>query len=251
MNLRDQITVLVPTSPIPSHPSTAVIERTIMNVREQLPESEIIIMMDGVRPEQEHRRADYEEYKRRLIHLCNDWTNVLPIVHEEFLHQAEMTRRALDLVKTPLLLFMEHDTFFTGPIDFPGIVKVILSGDANLVGFYCMLCPWIHPEHVHMMLENERTYYRGVPMIRTWQWSQRPHVASVDFYRKVMTYFSPESRTMIEDRIYGPVVTSRAMRGSAGWDEWRLMFYAPEGSTINRSHTVDGRYPDPKYDMKF
>jgi hypothetical protein len=252
MNLRDTITVLMPTSPIPSHPSTQVIETAIKSVRSHLPDSEILIMIDGVRSEQQHRKADYEEYKRRLLSLCNDeYYNALPVVFDEFKHQAEMTRRTLYLVQTPLVLFMEHDTFFTeGDIDWDGICKTVLSSEANLVGFYCMLQKWIHPEHVYLTLENERKYYNGTPFVRTWQWSQRPHVASVDFYHRVMSHFSTESRTMIEDRMYGAVMDTRARRGKSGWDEWRLMFYAPLDN-INRSHTVDGRQGDPKFEMSF
>jgi hypothetical protein len=253
VNLRDAITVLIPTSPIPSHPSTQVIETTIKSVRSHLPDAEILIMIDGIRPEQQHRKANYEEYKRRLLSLCNDeYHNVLPLIFDEFKHQAEMTRTTLDLVKTPLLLFMEHDTFFTdGEIAWEGIAKTVLSGEANMVGFYCMLQKWIHPEHVYLTLENERKYYNDTPFVRTWQWSQRPHVASVEFYRRFLAnHFSSASRTMIEDRMYGAVMESRARRGIAGWDEWRLMFYAPL-ENINRSHTCDGRGADPKFEMVY
>jgi hypothetical protein len=244
-----QITVLMPTSPIPAHPSTDVIESTINSVRENLPEAPIIIMIDGVRSEQEHRRKDYYEYVERLKILCQTWKNVSYLVFNEYSHQAEMTRCALELVKTPLILFMEHDTFFTGPIDWEGIERVVIAGDANMVGFYCMLQSWIHPEHVYLTLENERRYYQGVPMVRTWQWSQRPHVSPTDFYCKIIQkYFTPSSRTMIEDRMYGVVMGTRADRGAAGWDMWKIMYYAPEGG-INRSHTVNGRQSDPKYPM--
>ena len=46
--MRDLVTVLIPVSPIPSHPSTEVLDVTIDSIRTRLPDAEIIIMFDGV-----------------------------------------------------------------------------------------------------------------------------------------------------------------------------------------------------------
>ena len=73
-----------------------MIEQTIRDIRANLPDCEIIIMLDGIRPEQEDRRGAYEEYKRRLLWLAHHtWHNVLPIIFDEHMHQAAMTREAL------------------------------------------------------------------------------------------------------------------------------------------------------------
>lgn len=110
----DLVTVLVSTSPIPAHPDTGMIEQTISDVRVHMPDSEIIIMVDGVRPEQEDRRADYEEYTRRLLWLAHhEWHSVLVLLFETHQHQASMTRAALNHVATPTILFVEHDAPLT------------------------------------------------------------------------------------------------------------------------------------------
>jgi hypothetical protein len=64
------VAVLIPTSPIPSHPSTEMIETTIASVKEQLPDAPIILMIDGIRPEQAELRPAYEEYTRRILWRC-------------------------------------------------------------------------------------------------------------------------------------------------------------------------------------
>lgn len=253
MTANDLITVLIPTSPIPSHPSTAIIEKAINSVRRHLPKAHIQIMIDGIRPEQEHYRASYGEYLRNLVGTCMEkYKKVYLLPYTRFLHQAQMTKASLGIVMTPLILFMEHDTFFIeGDIDWEGICRVILAGDANMVGFHCQSEPWIIPEHEHLMIDKQRNYFQGVPMLRTWQWSQRPHVASTDFYRRILNaYFRPEFRTMIEDQMYNTVLTSREIQGEDGWHEWKMMYYAPEGN-IRRTDTVDGRGDDPKYPMTF
>ena len=70
-DVESTITVIVPTSVIPSHPSTSIIEKTIADIRSQLPNAEIIITIDGLRDEQKDRHGDYQEYIRRLLWMCN------------------------------------------------------------------------------------------------------------------------------------------------------------------------------------
>lgn len=250
----NNITVLIPTSPISIHPSTEVIEKAIKSVRLHLPKALIMIMVDGIRPEQQHYQEKYLGYVKNLIgDAAIRWGNVVFMPFLEFTHQAAMTRKALEIVTTPQILFLEHDTFFLEglPIDFPGISQVIEAGHANMVGFHCQWEPWVIPEHEHLMLDKERVLFEGVPMIRTWQWSQRPHVASTDFYRKILrTCFSKNCKTMIEDRMHEVVLGTRVALGDEGWDSWKLMYYAPTGS-IRRTWTVDGRGTDPKFPMEY
>jgi hypothetical protein len=178
---RDQITVMIPTSPIPSHPSTEIIEETIASVRAQLPDCEIIIMMDGVRSEQQDRAPDYSEYKRRLLWKANtEWSNVLPIHFNEHGHQATITREALKLVKTPLVFFVEHDTPIIGEIDWSGLARVTMSGEAGVIRLNHEAS--ILPEHQHLVI-NGPADVDGVPLVRTQQWSQRPHLARTELYR--------------------------------------------------------------------
>ena len=106
----------MPSSPVPSHPSVGVTLDSIARLRSypELKECEIIIMLDGVRAEQEHRRDDYEEYKRRLSWLRLH--NVRLMEFPKHSHQATMTREALETVKTSIVYFVEHDTYAFGEI---------------------------------------------------------------------------------------------------------------------------------------
>lgn len=240
------ITVLVPTSPIPSHPDTGVIEATVASIRTQLPTADILVMVDGIRPEQEHRRGDYEQYVRRLLWLCaRQWENVTPLVHDDHQHQARLTRHALAHVDTPLVLFVEHDTPIEGDIDWTGLTRALLAGDVNLVRFHHetrILAP-----HEHLMVDREPTDHAGVPLLRTVQWSQRPHLARADYYRRILTdHFDTEERWMIEDRMHSVLDCAWRDEGVAGWERHRLAMYAPDGSLL-RSRHLDGRQGDPKW----
>src|SRR5262245_8616607 len=123
-DMRDEITVVMPTSPIPSNPSTDIIEQTIESVRAQpdLENCEIVVGFDGVRPQQvELRQRNYNEFKDRILWKMNhEMHNVLPLVLDQWGHQANSVRAMLEKVRTPNILFMEHDTPICGEFDWDG-----------------------------------------------------------------------------------------------------------------------------------
>lgn len=244
--LADLVTVLVPTSPIPSHPSPAITLETLRSVQERLPGCEILVMADGVRPEQEERRGDYEEYLRALSWWAARSHNVLPLIHDEHLHQAEMTRRALKFVRTPLVLFVEHDTPLCEQIPWQQLAGVLLEGTADVIRLH-------HEAHVlephrYLMVDPAPVDVAGVSLQRTAQWSQRPHLARTEWYRGMLDgHFPAGCRTMIEDAFYGKVATPWVERQQWGV-HCRLWMYAPEGD-MKRSLHLDGRAGDPKYEM--
>jgi len=247
----NNITVIIPSSPIKSHPSTEIIEQTISDIRQQLPDAEIIITFDGIREEQKEYKERYEEYIRRVLWKCNfEWHNVLPIVFEEHEHQARMMREALEYVRTPLILYVEHDAPITPDRTFNWMdcCLAILSGEANVIRFHHEAL--ILPDHEHMMIGEPKYVFGTARLQRTYQWSQRPHLASVAFYRKVLEdHFHPDSRTMIEDVLHGVLEESFKKDKLMGWYNFRVWIYTPEDEDIKRSYHIDGRKDDPKFEM--
>ena len=234
----EQVTILMPSSPLSIHPSTAIIEETISTVRYHLPDAEIIITFD--RPDGADEK--YDEYIARCLWLCNHkWRNVLPLVFTEHMHQANMAREALPLVKTPVLLYVEHDAPIVTDCEIPvdALVGVVLSGEANVIRLHHEAC--ILPDHEHLMLDTESQMVNGVPLKRTIQWSQRPHFASTAFYRMMIErYFASKEKAFIEDEMHGIVLSAYQHEGVMGWNLFRLYFYAPDGN-MKRSYHLDGR----------
>lgn len=235
----DQVSVVIPTSPIPSHPDTSMIEEVIGTVRFHFPNAEIFLMMDGVRPQMEHRRAQYEEYKRRLIWKCNhDWKNILPVVFDVHSQQAIMMRTVLDkYVKTPMVMFVEHDAPLVTTqkfIDWKSITEVLLSGKANMVRLYYF--PEVLKEHMYLMRD---TFEHGGSMfLQTVQYSQWPNVGLTEFYKTILRdHFAPDQRAMIETVMYSPVSMNP-------WDKYKIVIYRPEGNTQTFLHR-NGRAGDP------
>lgn len=246
MTLTDLITVLVPTSPIPSHPSTAIIDETLDSlVAAGLEKCRVLVLADGVRAEQEDRQEAYESYLERL----RLGANAAVVRFFEHRHQAAMTRIALEQVRTPLVLFVEHDTPLVGEIPWESMANAILAAPCKVDVIRLHYEAQVLDCHRYLMAGKVETL-RGVRMWRTAQWSQRPHLASTGWYRAMLDrYFPLTCRTMIEDRVYGEFATPWVERGQWGL-EVKLWLYHPEGS-IKRSTHLDGRENDPKYDMSW
>lgn len=241
------ITVVIPTSPIPSHPTTTLIEQTVDSVRHHLPHCRIMIQMDGVRPEQEKFREAYEEYKHKIKlkasgHDRRHWPNTIWVEFASFEHQAAMMKTSIPHISTPFIFYVEHDLpLLPDWIDFEGIAVVLDTKYANLVRLHY----WsqILDDHKHLMLDERPVFVHGVPLVRTTQYSQHPHVARIDFYSRLLSHFSAECRTMIETKAYSLVV-------NAPWEEWKCAIYAPEPNLRRIWHT-HGREEEPKWEEKF
>lgn len=233
-----QITVIMSTSPIPTHPSTHIIEETLASVTDRLPDAEILIMIDGIHPDHEHQRTQYERYIERLLHLTNRLPHATPILFDDHEHQARMTRHTLTLVDTPQILFVEHDTPLEGHIPFDDLSTHI--GQYDVIRFHHE--SEVLPDHRHLMVGDKRDN-----IWPTAQWSQRPHLASTDYYRRLLSLIHEDEHTMIEDAVHGIVQEKFLRRGYPGWLDHKVGIYHPEGN-IRRSHHLDGRHTKPEAD---
>lgn len=239
LGIKEAMTVIVPTSYIPSHPNTTVIDQTIQSIRYHTG-SDIILTIDGLRPEHEAMSNDYTEYIRRLLWKCNfEYENVHPILFEKHTHQAGMMKKALTQVHTDLVMYVEHDTPLVTdePIDWEFLVNTLLKGD--VFGIRLHFEARIPQEHEYLMLpEHDKPFLKA-----TRQWSQRPHIVRTNFYRGIMQLFSDNADCFIEDFIHGKC-------SEGDWNDWRLFIYAPDEKNIKRSLNLDGRAGGEKFDTK-
>lgn len=241
--INNDITVVIPASPIPSHPDTKIIDETIASVLHHLPNAEIIVTFDGVRKENEDRRANYEEHIRRFLWKYKD-AKIIPYIFDEHIHQVGMMRAVIDSIKTPMILYMEHDApvVIDYEIEWKKLSKDILSGFANVIRF--------HFEAV--IPEEHRSLMIGKPengLLKTVQWSQRPAICSTAYYKRIIeNCFSKDAKCFIEDKMHGIILDDWQKYGIMGWNQHKLFIYYPNGLNIKRSYTTDGRNGEAKYD---
>lgn len=100
---QENITVLIFTSPIPSHPHTWVLDNVYDSIRAQLPKAKIIVLADGVDGSEP---KSYTIFKQAVRQSGKDM-----IAFHGRHHQTLMLRFALiaGIIKTPLVMVGEHD----------------------------------------------------------------------------------------------------------------------------------------------
>jgi hypothetical protein len=242
MNKND-VTIVVATSVLPSHPDTAIIDETISTIRVHFPNNEIILQIDGLREERLSHKIDYDEYKNRVLWKClHEWKNVLPIIFDEHSHQTTMMKKTIDIINTSVILYVEGDAPITPDceIDWQKCLDMLEYEKANTIRFHFEA--FIPKEHSHLMFGLEDGF------MRTAQWSQRPHLSTVKYYRDTVLPFS-EDKSFIEDRFHGKVqddILPYDEFNQAGWDKHKLWIYHPEGN-IKRSYHLDGRQGTQKF----
>jgi len=253
------VTVLVPTSSVISNPSTAYLENTIRRIRSyaELRDAELIIQIDGLPDVHADRRAAYEEYKRRVIDLCAwdpEFRGCLPLVFEEHTHQANMARAALDLVRTPLVMYCEHDIHPAGVIDWAGMIRLLGQPGFNAIRLHGHES--VLPCHAHLFGPVQEI--DGVPVMRTSAWWHRPHLARTRWYTHIVNaIFGRDAKTMIEDVLY-QVMAVQIASGEATIETWGVWVYAPNLPRCDdgpqgmlRSIHTNAREYEPKLPMVF
>ena len=239
--MNDKLTVLIPTSPIPSHPSTAILDETIVNIRKYT-DAKIILLCDGVHESLRQREDNYRAYLQAVHEnvTYKKYGNADIVLFSVHNHQSGMTRWILQEIETPLICFCEHDTSPIGEIPWQRICDLVLySREINCMRFN--IFDRIPDEHEYLMLKE---YYEdSVKYRRTIQWSQRPHIAKTDWYRNILTdYFTRDQKSMIEDIMHSVVQSEYDQKGK---DEFGLAIYTPDGNQL-RSYHSDARGSDEK-----
>jgi hypothetical protein len=226
------ITVVIPTSPIPSHPSTHIINAVLNTIRESIPDVPIIITADG------GTSAEHLDFLR------GQWPDTEIMLFTK-VHQSGMLDWTLRKVKTPLIFYLEHDWAILPDVPWKDLSDIILSEKLNYIKLHAY--PRISPYHEHLM-ERRVIYQNGhfsdryqdnvpgeaIPFILTRQWSQNPHLASTEFYRRKILPMCEGKCDFIENLVHGTV-------GSSLWEEFRCAIYNPAGGDMMKCAHLDGK----------
>jgi len=163
-------------------------------------------------------------------------------VFTEHVNQVGMLEYWLGTVKTPLVLYLEHD-FEIRPdaIEWDSIAEKILDGTYN----YIKLAGTqrIPPEHEHLMHARKR-YGPGdhtdFCVIETTQFSTWVHVANIDWYRAMYNGFLQDKKgQMIEPMLYG--ILENWPYGNS-----KMAIYNPTQGEFMRTQHLDGARWMPK-----
>ena len=232
----DEIGVVITTSPCPGHPSTAMIQKVVASVRERLPRAHISIACDVPRDPD----PAYDEYLARLAwKTTHCWTDVTMAIASTHGHQSEAIKDSLGDPHWPrFTLFLEHDTPLVGRIDFDELAGVLAANDLDLIRLHHEA--QVLDVHRHLMVgDGPRDYdgtFREVTAWPTVQWSQRPHLASTAYYRRILSEHFRTKHWFVEEVMH-------SVCQSEPWERNRLaVLHEIDGSWgIKRSEHLDGR----------
>lgn len=234
------ITIIIPVAAIPTNPDTWVLEETLRSIRYHFPDNKIILTYDYPSEQYLHLLDNYNEFKKRIKNQFDNgnWGNIVQITFGEHMHQTGAFIEAMNLIDTEHILYVEQDTpLIEKEMPWDKFCELIDKGIADSIQL--AHTTKIPDEHWHMMLDKEPRIIEGIPLIRTYQWSQRPHISSMSFYKMLFKeYVNGERGRYIEHIIYGQVVGEYLRNG---WGKFKIYNYHPDDPNIQRSTHLDGR----------
>ena len=143
------------------------------------------------------------------------------------------------------MLYWEHDWELLPDVPWTQLSLLISTGEFNYIKLHAQ--PRISPYHEHLM--QERVIYQAgkvsdrytdrlpgpaIPIIKTRQWSQNPHLASTAFYREKILPMCANKCDFIENIVHGVVANSP-------WEEYRCGIYNPAEGDMMRVRHLDGK----------
>jgi hypothetical protein len=243
-DIADRLICVIPTSPVKSHPSTDLIDQTIRSVRAQVgPNVLVIILADGVRPEQRDMLKPYISSVAQLRRTYGLDMHYFVMQFLEHKHQVGMirwlTQKGMFALKNrPHIALVEQDAPFTlDPIDWGNCLDILDSKRFDVVRF--LFEGDINAAHRHMA--GATINFKGMDYVETCQYSARPNVATWDFYERALAQFSPNACCFFEDLAH-----SFCQEDPKAFPIG--IYYPPPPR--GRSFHLDGRQGAPKFDDK-
>lgn len=188
-SVADLITVITTTNPIPSIPEVHHIyhsQKSLLLIP-ALSLCKKIIVFDGLQPSYKHRKADYDEYKRRmgdLVETDPGFANTQLVFCEEWAHLAGAIRKAMEYVTTPYVFIHQHDFVLIKDFDLNGLIATMEANE--------------NVQHVRLGLPYTNRHWLNwnpialdevvlgpsfVPLCRHFVWSDNDHVTRTEYYK--------------------------------------------------------------------
>jgi hypothetical protein len=220
MDASQAVTAIISTSPIWCNPSTEILDETVAQLREHLPTAPIILLADGVHPEDVSLTEKYEEFKDCIRQ--KDWENFTMVEFSEWFHQSGMLRQTVGQIETPLVFWMEHDTpMCSGYIPWQEIIDTLLSNEAACIRFHLT-----GNKARALNFFHSRT---GVPLDQVISHTAWPQIVRLDFFKELIATFET-AKTYYDDGLRDGFLEHNK-------DRYRYCVYAPEGNPSRCYHT--------------
>lgn len=191
------LTVVIAASPVPSHPSTALVSETLESLKNCGidPLTRVIIAHDAMPPFRRDNddRLAYEKYLAQLRIQLAGRPNIQVLCRSRWGHLNGNLRSAMQLVDTPFVLVVQHDFPFVRTID----IAALLSAMEQRSGIrHIKFSKRDHTASGWDANTSERLEYLqeiAVPtpsgevrLVRTLGWSDNNHLCRAGYYRDII-----------------------------------------------------------------
>ena len=227
-----ELTVIVQSSFVPSHPSTEMIEQSLTSLSRLGSGFQILTVFDGFQGSEEDRKK-YRKYKNRVRQylpgeFCelSDWKN-----------SGGTLEPALQMVQTPFLLYWEHDWELTTDIPTEEILAAI--DELDDVRFIRLN----KRRNVTQDSDRELHHRPGmspVPLIMTPSWSANPHFSTTTIYRNFVIPKCQENEPLEIPLFNEAQGDYRRMGLAAQYAKWGSCIYGQLGDSPVVKH-LDGK----------
>jgi hypothetical protein len=262
-SLLDQVTIVLTTSPVRTHPSTRLIEETFLSfaLTPELSACKKIIVADGVKIKDQSKfrsgmvtteaDAAYRHYLHRLSHLIRTPGSSLHgaalISLQERHGFAHALRRGLMRVTTPYILVAQHDRSFRRTVPMQDVIESMSRDDAiNYVGFptsstvdYIRLIRDKYAMKISPIPSSVNPDISFVPLV---QWYDSMHIAKTEFYKSrifgMQRFVNLPPGGFIEDTLGQAMLATIKQEGMMAHAQYG-MFICSDGNGVAVSH-IDG-----------
>lgn len=242
------LTLLIPASPIPSHPNTAVIERALDSLLTHLPDGAFrtIVCHDPPSPSLAPDRSNaFERYLQRLERLTAAGKyrrlDIDVTTAPRWGHLAGSLRHTIGRVQSEFVFILQHDFFLTEHLPILDLIEMMRR----------------HPEVKHLRLnrkanlprlwdgrtEERRRFFAersfdGVRVCQTLAWSDNPHLARTEYYSDLILPLVGDRQTFPEN-VCDPLNTPESHA------QFGTFVYGAEGQASTVGHLDGAAYIPP------
>ena len=181
-------TILLASSPIPSHPSIRLISEVLKSLRlitDLKADTKIIIAQDGC--EDESVKPAYDQYLRKLDkYRRGSGLNITIVLNDKQGHLTGNIRNAIQFVGTKYVLMMQHDLPFVSAFHIYHVIEDMENNSSiKHVRFNrrnSIKAKW----DAQSDLFGKQIQGKNYQYTRTGSWSDQNHLSTVEYYQSIV-----------------------------------------------------------------
>lgn len=236
--MKNKLTVVIPTHyPKASGPSTDLLEYVLKDLSDKCPE---LVNCKHIISYDQHEENDV--YYKNLMELQYKMNVNIDIVksYAEGKDENEKTIKGrlksflngTGKVKTPYILFWEHDWIFIDSIPVSDIIKTMVKNPCMQIVFFNKRQNMITPTDSMLIPKND--LISTLPFLRTSRYSNNPHIAKREFWQEAVPELI-QDESEIELQIFN---SYRRLINAIGFDRAQALWGAYLYGKMNMSPVV-------------